>query len=134
MSACTTFRTAMFGPSNDPAEAYGPQDPDLYRQRYDAFGDSHSFVIAPRAELELRESGLIPAKETFGIAGWNDSDDGTIGYYVLGSIRYHDVFAGTLQHLTKFCYKVTSNGERKPRTAICSHWNCVEAQCDRDRE
>jgi hypothetical protein len=58
-------------------------------------------------------------------------------YYVRGVIHYRDAFAGTPEHVTKFCYAVIpyKNGtETRVNTDRCLYWNCADEDCKADRE
>lgn len=58
--------------------------------------------------------------------------------YVFGYIRYRDIFPGTPEHITKYCFVVSglsdpALGESKPDIGRCLHWNCADNECDADR-
>ncbi|MCE9650243.1 MAG: hypothetical protein K8R18_11540 [Parvibaculum sp.] len=58
--------------------------------------------------------------------------------YEYGILRYRDIFPGTPEHITKFCYKVVlapnEHGVSVPTYRLCRHWNCADDECAQDRE
>jgi hypothetical protein len=55
------------------------------------------------------------------------------GWYISGMIYYNDVFAGTVQHQTKYCYIVSlwpfDGPDVQPVFTPCEKWNCVDDEC-----
>jgi hypothetical protein len=53
-------------------------------------------------------------------------------------IHYYDIFPGTKEHVTKFCFAIgaekTAENEIKPRYGSCRHWNCADEECKTDRD
>lgn len=58
-------------------------------------------------------------------------------FFVYGIARYSDQFAETQERSTKYCFVVRPykgpNGLSLANRALCHHWNCGDADCDRDR-
>jgi hypothetical protein len=107
-----------------PKEVYG-HEPTLNQRRS---GD----LLGPKAQMILvgSQTGLpdnVVAKMT---------TDRT-NYYVRGVIHYHDVFRGTEEHVTKFCFAAipyNDGKEFKIGVERCLYWNCADADCKADRE
>jgi len=57
--------------------------------------------------------------------------------YAYGILRYHDIFPGTAEHITKFCYEVAMSinekGFAELSHRLCRHWNCADDECIQDR-
>ena len=58
--------------------------------------------------------------------------------YVFGYVKYRDVFAGTINHITKYCFAVSgmTDGDAGPEPSYgrCVHWNCSDAECKADAD
>ncbi len=58
--------------------------------------------------------------------------------FYAGVIRYRDVFEGTPEHLTKFCFVIGARRAGKDVPAVpynagfCPHWNCADEECKSD--
>jgi len=57
--------------------------------------------------------------------------------YVRGVIQYRDIFPASPEHVTKYCFWIQAEdnkGTYEPRPVLCSHWNCADDECERDKE
>ena len=57
--------------------------------------------------------------------------------YARGAIHYHDRYPGTPEHITKYCFwirAIEDGSGWRPEPALCSHWNCADAECKRDED
>ena len=57
--------------------------------------------------------------------------------YARGVIHYRDRYPGTPEHITKYCFwirAIEDGGGWKPEPALCSHWNCADEECERDKD
>ncbi|MBN9545036.1 MAG: hypothetical protein J0I19_06160 [Alphaproteobacteria bacterium] len=58
--------------------------------------------------------------------------------FYAGVIHYRDVFEGTPEHLTKFCFVIGARRPVKGAPAVpynagsCPHWNCADEECKSD--
>jgi hypothetical protein len=59
-------------------------------------------------------------------------------FYIFGVIHYRDRFFGTPEHVTKFCFGALAikgqDGRGTPGWDVCRHWNCVDEDCQNDKE
>jgi hypothetical protein len=88
-------------------------------------------LLAPRQQLSttrfLFDSDLLQRTR-----------NGTAHAYVYGWLSYHDVFAGTPEHITKFCYEVRFLNDPFSRTNLafetnlCPHHNCADEDCNEE--
>jgi hypothetical protein len=57
--------------------------------------------------------------------------------FVLGAIHYEDIFAGSQQRVSKYCFaigfSISELGELKSATGPCPHWNCADDECKSDK-
>lgn len=92
---------------------------------------SGSFV-APKAQITLLGSWSgLPEISVAQMAEKREN------YYIRGVIHYRDAFAGTPEHITKFCYAVIpykSGTETRVNYDRCLYWNCADEDCKEDSE
>jgi hypothetical protein len=112
---------------------HDPGDPDEVYYKPEPFHPTH-LLLGPKARLPL------PLSATGGIGvdllrnvierGWEHA--------AFGVIHYYDIFPGTKEHVTKFCFAIgaekTTQNEIKPRYGVCRHWNCADEECRADRD
>jgi len=97
-------------------------------------------VLGPKAKTDLGPVSITPdvidALESVPKGGsWH--------LYFYGWARYHDIFQATPEHITMFCYEVTSvTGDayfpRRDEVATffiaCPHHNCTDEECMTDKK
>ena len=113
-------------PIDDPDNGFAEDEAAPMRQYI------HSrFSVSPHAQTHVVDSGLT--KETHA-----DMVKQRWEMIYAGAIRYRDVFPGTIEHVTKYCYSmmavgVASDGSSVPVSARCPYWNCTDEQCEDDK-
>ncbi|QLH69597.1 hypothetical protein [Rhodopseudomonas palustris] len=58
-------------------------------------------------------------------------------YFIRGVARYRDLFKGSEEHITKYCFAVTPYLEGnilKAGIQRCLYWNCADDECKEDKE
>lgn len=139
-------KTENFGESLSDAQELqrsldAPSDPDeLFNYAPNRNIRRFKAVIGPKDEITAPELNSELERESIRV-------DRTLNvnkpYFYFGAIRYNDTFPHTKQHITKFCYdtaagmyitKSTSGDVRTPMIKLCSHWNCADDECDKDKE
>jgi hypothetical protein len=105
------------GEPTDPAKAYGRKGVSIGR-----------YPLGPRDKVTI---GKVYVLEKRIIQTTISSKH---PWYLSGVIFYNDVFAGTLQHQTKYCYTIvmwpfTGGPDSHPLLAPCPKWNCADAEC-----
>jgi hypothetical protein len=139
-------------------------DPRQYRQNsyYGPPPDPDSFIITgPSSDPTTPKLSryvigphdyLPPIARPFMLNRRTTQDilSGQLGSFYFGVIRYYDVFDGSPEHVTKFCYDLNSfvaGGAEgfsasgpglaapavRPDFAICPHWNCADNECEDDK-
>jgi hypothetical protein len=110
--------------------ATGPIDPeDSFRT---PFAKIRILPILPQATIPGGAAFITPERIK------NIANRGEPGY-LYGVIHYRDVFAGTPDHITKYCFEfdggvTLTDAEPKPVYGYCPHWNCADDECKADRE
>jgi hypothetical protein len=66
-----------------------------------------------------------------------DAMSDKVGRFIYGSIRYFDAFDSF--HVSKFCFRIDgfylrTVGDTMPKQDVCSHWNCTDEYCQKDKE
>lgn len=126
-----------------PSVTVGPeQDPDKLAVDIEknASGDSSPWnygILGAKAKMTLDYGGNRVFVHERLISNLPDFTKGKIMWQ--GVIRYHDIFPGTPEHLTKFCYFVrTDRAGPKGRigapylTQCGGHTNCADDECKRE--
>jgi hypothetical protein len=56
-------------------------------------------------------------------------------WFIYGIAVYDDIFQQAA-HVTKYCYEVIGlvGADETPSIAACSHWNCADEECERDKK
>ena len=78
------------------------------------------------------------SSQTLSVNQLNEISEGSNGYYIWGWAKYRDVFAGTKDHITKYCYRIIVEKKIDPtkQSAIftyqaqnCERNNCYDDEC-----
>jgi hypothetical protein len=111
-----------------------PNDPENARGILKNGGISLHALIGPHVRYPITSFGLPAAK------GASDGIDAILTRksraFTYGAIHYHDIFEGTREHVTKYCYGIGAEETKDgvmPRPYPCSHWNCADDECLRDK-
>jgi hypothetical protein len=111
-----------------------PRDPDelIGRQEGDVDFSKSGFSIGPQGSVSA-------SKITNEITAQNgiDAQFNKIGRFIYGSVHYFDAF--DISHISKFCFRIDgffqrTPGDTEPLQNICSHWNCSDEYCRKDKE
>ncbi len=84
--------------------------------------------IAP--QTDFRSPVTAVSAESLGLVS-----KGKWGMFIQGVARYRDVFPGTDEHVSKFCFRlmaISKDGELFPDFFRCKHHNCADEECQRD--
>ncbi len=117
---------------------YAPKDPELYYRRESPdqivrIFPSKSVPLGTGNRANNRGDGLPILN---GSADW-DAEGYSI-HFLFGSIHYTDMFDGTPEHITKFCYvlKGTKSGGNLTvkSDGLCPYWNCSDEECKYDQD
>ena len=108
-----------------------PTDPfDLRRQPGEAYPTITDHFLGPHGTLRIE--GISLTTKTLEDMAAARSD-----FYIYGVARYNDQFSETEGRLTKFCFVVRPfkgpSGLALNNYGLCHHWNCGDADCDRDK-
>jgi hypothetical protein len=115
----------------------GPNDPEVsWRITKDGGTYMHA-LIGPHAKFPISSFG-IPLSTTGNMADVDGLLAGKWRAYTFGAIHYRDIFPGSPDHVTKYCYGLSAE-KQKDSTAkltfyLCSHWNCADDECKADRK
>jgi hypothetical protein len=107
-----------------------PTDPDAEFKRFSGWGGA---LLGPKQNLPD-----TPANDRICLT----KDDSAYIFaperaYARGVIHYRDRYPGTPEHITKYCFwirAIEDAGGWKPEPALCSHWNCADEECERDKD
>jgi hypothetical protein len=111
-----------------------PRDPDeLINSPVKAPVYLSNFTIGPQG-ASVTASQLT---DELTLQDIQNSFSNRIGRFFFGTVHYTDVF-GT-EHISKFCFRtdgiyIRRPGEAFPIQSLCSHWNCTDKSCPKDRD
>ena len=118
------MQCSMFKGNGTVTSIIAPSDPDqlLSKKRV-----GH-FALGPRASYPV---GRVAMQE----AEIDRRAQTETPFYISGIIRYRDIFEGSVDHVTKYCFNVTTwpdtEGRKSPFFAPCRDWNCTDDECKR---
>jgi hypothetical protein len=122
-----------------------PADPDVIFHSPDLRRDTNTrifnFIIGPKQPVkypavESRVGSSIGANTVGGMIEMPNVD----WPYFFGEIVYNDVFMGTPNHVTKYCFQTTGvqAGDATHTGGFligyCRHWNCADEECEADKK
>jgi hypothetical protein len=130
------FIDYIFDPAeaNDTAPAtrrkplYTPRDPeDVYEEK------RQTTPTISRIPLNAK-SVTASGSASFTMSHIDDMAKKRADGYVYGFVRYQDVFKGSQEHISKFCFVVqpvkTGDSPTRITSGLCRYWNCVdEKEC-----
>ena len=111
-----------------------PNDPEDARSILQRGGISLRALIGPHAKYPIISFGL-PAAEG-APHGITAILAGKMRAFTYGAIHYHDIFKGTPEHVTKYCFGIGAEKTRdgiRPQSYPCAHWNCADEECQGDK-
>lgn len=109
-----------------------PVNPDTFRHTRPI-----KLIIGPHASSPIGGIGIpIEALEALHSAQIENSNQAK--WFIYGQIYYYDLFPGTPEHVTRYCYdiftKAADDGGLSPSYGLCPHWNCADDECIEDRK
>jgi hypothetical protein len=136
----------VFGPGTSQyvdTDEIPAQDYRMIEATINAPQDVETYIRNPRAGKAIIKNATIgPQSEinddNFNMLVWPVFyyPNSNYGRFVYGMVNYDDVF--TKRHISKFCFRVDlegqENGKLTQEKHICSHWNCTDSDCNRDKQ
>jgi len=126
------------------SRAPAPIDPDEIFHHPEHMIEINHTILGPRDDIPTLPEFAIDAKRFQDILG------GRIGRFYFGVIHYRDTFSDE-GRVTMYCYTlnnlvddkdglelsgpiVTGAIKARPFVNLCSHWNCADNECAKDRQ
>ena len=107
-----------------------PSDPGVYFKKY---GGWSAALLGPKRTLPSTHGDDVACLDE------NASGDffASKRIYARGVIHYRDVYANSIDHITKYCFWVQADRNVKgfkPSSVLCRNWNCADDGCTKDEE